>query len=366
MRVATVVGTRPEIIRLSRVIAALDAAVDHVLIHTGQNWDHELNKIFFDEMGIRKPDLSLDMARATSTQTVASIMFALDNQFRAIKPDAVLILGDTNSCLAAAYAAKRLQIPLFHMEAGNRSYDQRVPEEVNRKMIDHIADINLPYSAIAREALIREGIPADRVIKTGSPLREVLDHYSNHIHVSQVLSQLNLTDESFFLVSVHREENTTPEKFKQLCDLLNKLADTYHTRIIVSAHPRIQSRLNSFGGDFRNEIEIHKPFGFFDYVKLQKNATCVLSDSGTITEEASILQFAALNLRDSHERPEGMEEAAVIMTGLDAERVMTALPFAQDRTNVPVDYQDDNISEKIVRIILSYTDYVNRNVWRKG
>lgn len=372
MRVATVVGTRPEIIRLSRVIAALDASVgiQHTLIHTEQNYDHELNEIFFEEMGIRKPDVrtfssSTDYP-ASAIDILSNMMRDLESEFLKHKPEAVLILGDTNSCLAAAYVAKRMKIPLFHMEAGNRSYDERVPEEVNRKMIDHIADINLPYSTIAREALIREGVPADRVIKTGSPLREVLDHYTNQIHLSPILDKLLLMDTSYFVVSVHREENVdTPEKFKQLCDLLNKLADTYHSRIIVSAHPRVRAKLESFGGDFRNEIEIHKPFGFFDYVKLQKNATCVLSDSGTITEEASILQFAALNLREAHERPEGMEEAAVMMTGFNPDRVMDALPLAQDQTHVPKDYQDDDVAAKVVRIILSYVDYVNRVVWRK-
>lgn len=364
MRVATVVGTRPEIIRLSRVIAALDKAVDHTLIHTGQNYDHELKDVFFEEMGIRQPDVTLNIKAARPSEFVGMAMMLLQHPLEKLNPDAILILGDTNSCLAAAYVAKRLKIPLFHMEAGNRSYDERVPEEVNRKMIDHIADINLPYSTLAREALIREGIPADRVIKTGSPMAEVIEFYNEKIRASQVLSQLNLTYRDYFVVSCHREENVdTPEKFQAFLTMLRGLSKA-NKRIIVSAHPRIFSKLTTWGGDFSNTVEIHKPFGFFDYAWLQCNAMCTLSDSGTITEESSILGFPALNLRESHERPEGMEEAAVILT--DFSQAINKIPAAIHFTpNVPHDYTQSNVAEKVVRIILSYTDYVNKKVWRK-
>jgi UDP-N-acetylglucosamine 2-epimerase len=370
MKVCTVVGTRPEIIKLSRVMAALDAAegIEHIVIHTGQNYDYELYLKFFDEMGIRLPDYYCGAASEYSSaiSAIANIMEKLEFAFNKYTPDAILILGDTNSCVAAAYAAKRLHIPIFHMEAGNRCFDERVPEEVNRRIVDQLSDINLPYSSIARENLLHDGLPSDRIIKTGSPQNEVLYHYDQKILSSQVLSQLNLTKGEYFLVSVHREENCTPEKFRELCDMLNALADKYHQRIIISAHPRIASRLNTFGGDFRNEIEIHKPFGFFDYNKLQCNALVVLSDSGTITEESVLCGFPALNLRETHERPEGMEEAAVIMTGF--KNAVDCIPTVSKHAGavIPEDWCSLNVSQKVVRIILSYVDYVNRNVWRKS
>lgn len=365
MKVCTVVGTRPEIIKLSRVMPTLDAAVEHTVIHTGQNYDYELNKIFFDEMSIRWPDLILDAAGYSSIATIANIMTRLESPLEIIKPDALLLLGDTNSCVAAAYVAKRMKIPLFHMEAGNRCFDERVPEEINRRIVDHISDINLPYSDLARENLMREGLPTDRVIKTGSPMCEVLLHYSKGIAASTVLQRMGLESKKYFVVSVHREENVdSPEKFKQLCDLLNSLAVKYHERIVVSAHPRVRSRLTTWG-DFRNEIEFHKPFGFFDYLQLQKHAFCTLSDSGTITEESSIEGFPALNLRETHERPEGMEEASVIMTGFNVDRVLGSIEAAQVPMCPPDDYCFTDVSNKIVRVILSYTDYVNRSVWRR-
>jgi len=383
MRIITVVGTRPEIIKLSRVIAALDAAegIDHRVIHTGQNYDYELNKIFFKEMGIREPDIIMDSAcdkdLYSPTQVLARMMDNLDRTLAIQKPDAILILGDTNSCVAAAYAAKRLKIPIFHMEAGNRCFDERVPEEVNRRIVDQLSDINLPYSSIARENLLHDGLPSDRIIKTGSPQNEILSFYGDQIRASQVLLQSNLTSNDYFVVSVHREENCTEEKFVELVRMLNKLADVYKKRIVVSVHPRLRKLFNrptsnlydiqgfqTIGTEMNPLVELHKPFGFFDYNKLQLDARCVLSDSGTIIEESVLQGFPALNLRETHERPEGMEEAAVIMTSFanavdrisDAEAVQ---PF------VPSDWSQRNISDKVVRIILSYVDYVNRNVWRK-
>jgi len=375
MRGITVLSTRPEIIKCSRIIAALDEAVEHIVIHTGQNWDFELRDVFFDEMGIRKPDYSLNTAGNTAVETVANIMIQLEPLFIRLKPQFVFLLGDTNGVLAAAYVAKRLHIPIFHAEAGNRCFDERVPEEINRRIVDQLSDINLPYSSIARENLLHDGLPSDRIIKTGSPQSEILSFYGDRIRASRVLSQLNLTSNEYFVVSVHREENTTDAKIKELCFMLNKLAERYHQRIIVSAHPRLMKKLATesrtglydvigFQWALEPEVELHRPFGFFDYNKLQLDARCVLSDSGTITEESVLQGFPALNLRETHERPEGMEEAAVMMTSFvnavdripDAEAVQ---PF------VPSDWSQRNISDKVVRIILSYVDYVNRTVWRK-
>jgi UDP-N-acetylglucosamine 2-epimerase (non-hydrolysing) len=346
-------------------MAALDSAVDHKIIHTGQNYDYELNKVFFDEMSIRKPDYQLDHEPSTFSESIGDMMVGLEERLRALDPDALLILGDTNSCVAAAYVAKRLKIPLFHMEAGNRCFDERVPEEVNRRIVDTLSDINMPYSDLARENLMREGFPTDRVIKTGSPMNEVLGHYQIDIWASKVLQRKGLNEKQYFVVSCHREENVdSPEKFHQLCGLLNALADKYHERIIVSAHPRVKSKFTTWG-DFRNEVEFYKPFGFFDYLKLQKHAHCTLSDSGTITEESAIECFPALNLREAHERPEGMEEASVIMTGFNVARVLESIDEAQTIMLIPDDYLSRYASNKVVRIVLSYVDYVNRKVWHK-
>lgn len=372
MKVATIVGTRPEIIRLSRVIAALDRYTDHLLIHTGQNYDYELNEIFFEELEIRKPDYFLNAAGETAAETIGQVIAKSDAVLRREKPDAVLILGDTNSCLAAI-AAKRLKIPIFHMEAGNRCFDQRVPEEINRRIVDHISDINLPYSSISREYLLREGLPPDRVIKTGSPMYEVLHYYMPKVRVSRVLEQLKLEPQQYYVVSAHREENVdNPDNFSELVNTLNQLAETTQLRVIVSTHPRTQKRLESENVTMHRNVELMKPFGFSDYVCLQMNAKAVLSDSGTITEESSILNFPALNIREAHERPEGMEEASVMMVGLSWERVKEGLQIlesqgrGENRTlQIVSDYEAPNVSEKVARIIISYTDYVNRTVWRK-
>lgn len=372
MKVMTVVGTRPEIIRLSRVMAALDNHVEHVIVHTGQNYDYELNQVFFDELEIRKPDYFLEAACSTACETVGSIISKVDNVLNQVQPDALLILGDTNSCLAA-YPAKRRKIPVFHMEAGNRCFDQRVPEEINRKIVDHISDINMPYSAISREYLIREGLPPDRIIKTGSPMYEVLNHYADKIDSSDILSRLKLDDYNYFVVSCHREENIdSPRQFSKLSTLLNGLAETYQKRVIVTTHPRTRKRLEAEKVCLSDKVELMNPMGLPDYVKLQKHSFAVLSDSGTITEESSILNFPAINIREAHERPEGMEEGAVIMTSLDLENVLEALHVLEsqergvDRTlRIVNDYNVPNVSDKVVRIILSYTDYVNRCVWKK-
>lgn len=378
MRVCTVIGTRPEVIKLSRVMATLDKSVEHIVIHTGQNYDRRLNAIFFDEMQLRNPDQVLDTAKENSIQTVAGMMRALDKVFDEIEPEALLILGDTNSCVAAAYTAKRKQIPIFHMEAGNRCFDERVPEEANRRIIDHISDINLPYSLIARENLLREGFPSDRIIKTGSPMAEVLGYYQTQIEESSVDKRLGLKKGEYFLVSCHRAENVdSPERLHQFLMLLNTVAEKYGQRVIVSTHPRIRKKLMlesatdpydviGYQQFARPEIEFYTPFGFFDYVHLQEGARCVLSDSGTITEESSILGFPAINLREAHERPEGMEEASVIMTGFNPVRVLESISMAQFPMHTPADYEAVRVSDKIVRIILSYTDYVNRVVWRKN
>lgn len=372
MKVMTVVGTRPEIIRLSRVISVLDASMNHVLVHTGQNYDFELNQIFFDDLEIRKPDHFLEAAGGNAAQTIGQIIISIDAILERENPEALLILGDTNSCLAAI-PAKRRKIPIFHMEAGNRCFDQRVPEETNRKIVDHTADINLTYSSIAREYLLREGLPPDRVIKTGSPMFEVLHHYLPKIQQSNILERLDLKPQEYFVVSAHREENVDSEtNLEKLHSILNLVAQTYGQRIIVSTHPRTQKRIDARGLVFDPRVELLKPLGFSDYVHLQTKARAVLSDSGTITEESSILNFPALNIREAHERPEGMEEASVMMTGLEPTRVMQALRILERDSGservfrLVADYSMPNVSAKVVRLIQSYTDYVNRVVWHKG
>ncbi|MCU7615082.1 UDP-N-acetylglucosamine 2-epimerase (non-hydrolyzing) [Chryseobacterium sp. GMJ5] len=372
LKVMTVVGTRPEIIRLSRVLDALDAseAVEHIIVHTGQNYDYELNQIFFEDLGLRKPDYFLEAAGKTATETVGNILIKIDPLLEELKPDAFLVLGDTNSCLCAIPAKKR-HIPIFHMEAGNRCFDQRVPEETNRKIVDHTSDINLTYSDIAREYLLREGLPADRIIKTGSPMFEVLNHYLPQIDASDVLKKLNLEEGKFFVVSSHREENINSEKnFRGLMTSLNAIAEKYQYPIIVSTHPRTQNMIDKMQIEMRPEIQFLKPLGFHDYNALQKRAYAVLSDSGTISEESSILNFRALNIRQAHERPEAMEEASVMMVGLSPERILQGLTqvlqqkTGSERNFRPVsDYSMPNVSEKVVRIIISYTDYIKRTVW---
>ncbi|MEE6186747.1 UDP-2,3-diacetamido-2,3-dideoxy-D-glucuronate 2-epimerase [Mycovorax composti] len=375
LKVMTVVGTRPEIIRLSRVIAALDKseAIEHTLVHTGQNYDYELNEIFFSDLGIRKPDHFLNAAGTTATETIGNILIKIDPLLEQIKPDAFLVLGDTNSCLCAIPAKKR-QIPIFHMEAGNRCFDQRVPEETNRRIVDHIADINLTYSDIAREYLLKEGFPSDRIIKTGSPMYEVLMHYLPQIESSDVLQRLNLERGKYFVVSSHREENINSEKnFNGLINSLNAIAEHYGYPIIVSTHPRTRNMIEKKQVQVRPEVQFLKPLGFHDYNALQMNACAVLSDSGTISEESSILNFRALNIREAHERPEAMEEASVMMVGLSPERIMQGLVQLQyqqtgkDRNfRLVADYSMPNVSEKVVRIIISYTDYIKLNVWKSN
>ena len=372
LKVLTVVGTRPEIIRLSRVLSALDAseAIEHIIVHTGQNYDYELNQIFFEDLGLRKPDYFLEAAGKTATETVGNILIKIDPLLEELNPDAFLVLGDTNSCLCAIPAKKR-HIPIFHMEAGNRCFDQRVPEETNRKIVDHTADINLTYSDIAREYLLREGLPADRIIKTGSPMFEVLNHYLPQIEASNVLEKLNLEEGKFFVVSSHREENINSEKnFRGLMDSLNAIAEKYNYPIIVSTHPRTRNMIDKMQIEMRPEIQFLKPLGFHDYNALQKRAYAVLSDSGTISEESSILNFRALNIRQAHERPEAMEEASVMMVGLSPERILQGLTqvlqqkVGKERNFRPVaDYSMPNVSQKVVRIIISYTDYIKRTVW---
>jgi len=372
LRVMTVVGTRPEIIRLSRVLPKLDQYMDHVLVHTGQNYDYELNEIFFTDLDIRKPDHFLGAAGATAAETIGQMIIKIDPLLAEVQPDALLVLGDTNSCLAAI-PAKRRKIPIFHMEAGNRCFDQRVPEETNRKIVDHISDINLTYSDIAREYLLREGLPPDRVIKTGSPMFEVLNHYREKIEKSDVLTRLGLARGDYFVVSAHREENIESDRnFRGLVEILNSLGTAYGKRVIVSTHPRTRKRVEALGIEFDSRVELLKPLGLTDYVHLQMHAKAVLSDSGTITEESSILNFPALNIREAHERPEGMEEASVMLVGLNPERVLQGLAIldGQDRgahrlLRQVADYSMPNVSDKVVRILLSYTDYVNCVVWRK-
>ncbi|HIF9523268.1 non-hydrolyzing UDP-N-acetylglucosamine 2-epimerase [Photobacterium damselae] len=372
LKVMSVVGTRPEIIRLSRVLAKLDEYCDHVIVHTGQNYDFELNEVFFNDLSVRKPDYFLNAAGKNAAETIGQVIINVDQALEEIQPDAMLVLGDTNSCLAAI-PAKRRKIPIFHMEAGNRCFDQRVPEETNRRIVDHTADINLTYSSIARDYLLAEGLPADRVIKTGSPMFEVLNYYMPQIDASDVLSRLGLQKGQFFVVSAHREENVdSPKQLLKLAETLNTVAAHYNLPVIVSTHPRTRNRIEAQGITFHSNIQLLKPLGFHDYNHLQKNAKAVLSDSGTINEESSIMNFPALNMREAHERPEGMEEASVMMVGLDVERVMQALqvletqPSGSERLLRPVyDYSMPNVSDKMVRIIHSYTDYVKRVVWKQ-
>ena len=372
LKVVTVVGTRPEIIRLSRVMARLDEYCDHTIVHTGQNHDYELNEIFFKDLRLRKPDRFLAAAGVNGAETIGNVIIAVDRVLEDVKPEAMLVLGDTNSCMAVI-PAKRRRIPVFHMEAGNRCFDQRVPEEINRRIVDHTADVNLTYSSIAREYLLREGLPPDMVIKTGSPMLEVLTHYRADIDSSPVLDRLKLTANEYFVVSAHREENVESEvNFGKLAAILNVLAENFELPVIVSTHPRTQKRIDAVGTRLHDRVQLLKPLGFHDYVKLQMNARATLSDSGTITEESSILNFPALNLREAHERPEGMEEAAVMMVGLDPTRVLQALAILGDQPRGDGrllrqvgDYSVPNVSDKVVRLIISYTDYVNRVVWRR-
>ena len=372
LKVATIVGTRPELIRLSRVMTALDRHCDHLIIHTGQNYDYELNGIFYEDLGLRQPDVFLEAAGETAAETIGNIIAKSAKVLAEHRPDAVLVLGDTNSCLAVI-SAKRLKIPTFHMEAGNRCFDMRVPEEINRRIVDHTADVNLTYSQIAREYLLREGLDPQRVIVTGSPMREVLSAYGDRIAASDVLDQLGLEKHGYFVVSAHREENIEdPRQFEGLVAILNMLPERFGLPVILSTHPRTRNKIEATGTKLDPRVQQMKPFGFSDYNALQMNARAVLSDSGTITEESSILNFPALNIRESHERPEGMEEAAVMMVGMNPERVLQGLdilqsqPRGDDRMlHLVHDYASDNVSEKIVRIIHSYTDFVNRVVWRK-
>lgn len=372
MKVTTVVGTRPEIIRLSRVMAALDRHVDQMIIHTGQNYDHELNQIFFDDLELRKPDVYLEAAGVNAAETIAMVIARVDAVLAQACPDAILVLGDTNSCLSVI-AAKRRKIPIFHMEAGNRCFDQRVPEEINRKIVDHTADINMPYSDISREYLLREGLPPDRIIKTGSPMFEVLHHYREKIDASRILERLGLDEGQYFLVSAHREETIdSPVQFAKLCRVLDGLAQAHNLPVIVSTHPRTRKRIEAAAVQVDSRVRFLKPFCFSDYVHLQLRARATLSDSGTITEESSILGFHALNLRDAHERPEGMEEASVMLTGMEWDRIQQALRVLEESRSdqgfprrIVRDYDVPNVADKVVRIILGYTDYVNRFVWRK-
>lgn len=372
LKIVTVVGTRPEIIRLSRVLSALDEHCEHILVHTGQNYDYELNEIFFNDLGIRKPDHFLNAAGASGAETIGNVIIAVDKVLAEVEPEALLVLGDTNSCMAVI-PAKRRKIPTFHMEAGNRCFDMRVPEEINRRIVDHTADINLTYSTIARDYLLREGLSPDMVIKTGSPMFEVLNYYRPSIEGSDVLQRLGLEEERFFVVSAHREENIDADKnFLKLVDVLNTVAEQYDLPVIVSTHPRTQKRVDALGIKFHANVRLLKPLGFTDYNKLQLSSKAVLSDSGTINEESSILNFPALNLREAHERPEGMEEAAVMMAGLEVERVLQGLallesqPRGEERgLRLVEDYSMPNVSEKVVRIIHSYRDYVMRTVWRR-
>ena len=371
LKVMTVVGTRPEIIRLSRVIAALDKHCEHILVHTGQNYDFELNQIFFDDLDVRKPNFFLDAAGENGAETIGKVIISVDRVLAEVCPDAMLILGDTNSCMAVI-SAKRRKVPTFHMEAGNRCYDMRVPEEINRRIVDHTSDVNLTYSSIAREYLLAEGLPADRIIKTGSPMFEVLNYYMPEIDSSNILSKLSLKKHEFFVVSAHREENVdTPKNLAKLADTLNSLAQVYGYPVIVSTHPRTRKRIEEQGLEFNPLVQLLHPLGFHDYNKLQKSAKAVLSDSGTISEESSIMNFPALNIREAHERPEAFEEGSVMMTGLDSVRIAQALaviesqPRGNERLLRPVnDYSMPNVSDKVVRIILSYRDYVMRTVWK--
>jgi UDP-N-acetylglucosamine 2-epimerase (non-hydrolysing) len=373
LKVMTVVGTRPEVIRLSRVMAKLDQYWDHTLVHTGQNYDYELNEIFFKELGLKKPDVVLDVAGGSAAESIGQIIAKTDAVFEQHQPEALLILGDTNSALCAI-AAKRRKIPIFHMEAGNRCFDFRVPEEINRRIVDHVADINLPYSKIAREYLLKEGLPADQIIQTGSPMREVLNFYAAQIAKSDALKKLGLNKEQYFLVSAHREENVdSPQNLQDFVALLNTLAQQYGQPVIVSTHPRTRARLEELNLPIHALVQFMKPFGFIDYIHLQENARCVLSDSGTITEESSILNFPALNIRQAHERPEGFEEGAVMMVGLNPQRVLQGLALLEDQPRgenrllrMVSDYESDNVSDKVLRVIQSYTDFINQKTWKKN
>ena len=373
LKVITVIGTRPELIRLSRVIFKLDQYTEHIVIHTGQNYDFELNEIFFQDLDIRKPDYFLDAAGYSAAQTIGNVIISIDPLLEKHKPDAILILGDTNSCMAVI-PAKRRKIPIFHMEAGNRCFDQRVPEEINRRIVDHTSDINLTYSSIAREYLLREGIPSDMIIKTGSPMNEVLTFYRSEIEKSSILDRLGLVENEFFLLSAHREENIDSDKnFHKLVSMINGIAEIYQLPIIISTHPRTKKRIEELNIKFNKNIKLLKPLSFTDYNKLQLSSKAVMSDSGTISEESSILNFPALNIRESHERPEAMEEASVMMVGLNLDRVLQALVVLENQArgsnrilNNVEDYSDSNVSDKVVRIILSYVDYVNQNVWRES
>lgn len=372
LKLMTVVGTRPEIIRLSRVMQACDKYFDHIIVHTGQNYDYELNEIFFTDLGIRKPDHFLNAAGATGAETIGNVIIGVDKVLEEVQPEALLVLGDTNSCMAVI-PAKRRKIPTFHMEAGNRCFDMRVPEEINRRIVDHTADINLTYSTIARDYLLAEGLPADLVIKTGSPMFEMLNHYKAKIEASDILGTLGLKEQQYFIVSAHREENiNSDQNFLDLVDMLNAVAEKYQFPVIVSTHPRTRNRIEELNIKFHPLVQLLKPLGFSDYNKLQLSAKAALSDSGTINEESSILNFPALNLRQAHERPEGMEEAAVMMVGLTAKRILQGLDILESQARgeerslrLVNDYSMPNVSEKVVRIILSYTDYVNRVVWKK-
>jgi UDP-N-acetylglucosamine 2-epimerase (non-hydrolysing) len=370
MKVLTIVGTRPEIIRLSRVIAKLDQFTEHILVHTGQNYDYELNKVFFDELDIRKPDYFLEAALPSASATIGNVIIKVDEVLEKEKPDAMLVLGDTNSALAVI-PAKRRKIPIFHMEAGNRCYDQRVPEETNRRIVDHTSDINMPYSTIARDYLISERFPPEQIIKTGSPMYEVLDYYKEKISKSDALARMELKENQYFVVSTHREENVDAEsRLRKIASILSAIAEKYQYPVILSTHPRTQKRLDAYGIKLHPLVRALKPLGFIDYVKLQQNAFCVISDSGTITEESSVLNFPALNMREAHERPEGMEEGAVIMTGLSEKRVMESIPVAismkrgaERSIQIVEDYFAPGVSDKVVKIILSYTDFIKRRVW---
>jgi UDP-N-acetylglucosamine 2-epimerase len=372
LKLMTVVGTRPEIIRLSRVMAACDQYFDHILVHTGQNYDYELNEIFFTDLGIRKPDHFLNAAGGTGAETIGNVIITVDKILDEVQPEALLVLGDTNSCMAVL-PAKRRKIPTFHMEAGNRCFDMRVPEEINRRIVDHTADINLTYSTIARDYLLAEGLPADLVIKTGSPMFEVLNHYKAKIEASDVLERLGLKEQQYFIVSAHREENiNSDQNFLDLVEMLNAVAEKYQFPVIVSTHPRTRKRIEQLNIEFHPLVQLLKPLGFSDYNKLQLSAKAALSDSGTINEESSILNFPALNLRQAHERPEGMEEAAVMMVGLTAERILQGLEILASQARgeerllrLVADYSMPNVSDKVVRIIMSYTDYVNRVIWKQ-
>ena len=372
MKVMSVVGTRPEIIRLSRVLAKLDEYCEHILVHTGQNYDFELNEVFFNDLGVRKPDYFLNAAGKNAAETIGQVIIKVDEVLEQVQPEAMLVLGDTNSCLSAL-PAKRRKVPIFHMEAGNRCFDQRVPEETNRRIVDHTSDINLTYSTIARDYLLAEGLPADRVIKTGSPMFEVLNYYMGQIDASDVLQRLELNQGEYFVVSLHREENVdSPKQLAKLAETLNMVAESYDLPLIVSTHPRTRNHIEAQGLEFHKNIQLLKPMGFHDYNHLQKNAKAVLSDSGTINEESSIMNFPALNMREAHERPEGMEEASVMMVGLAVERVMQALKVLESQPSGEIrllrqveDYSMPNVSDKVVRIIHSYTDYVKRVVWKE-